>query len=219
MAENRTELVAMMGPLAELARAAGRKILEIYNSEDLSVEEKADKSPLTAADMASHHAIIEGLQAMTPAIPVLSEESASLPFSVRSAWSLYWLVDPLDGTREFIKRNGEFTVNIALIERDHPVMGVVYAPIPQWLYFASNEIGAYKLDSIDPHAFELEEGHTAEQQLEALMNQALKLPVDYPRQSYTIVGSRSHGTPELDAFVAAKWKRKAMSSSSLPAAP
>ena len=106
------DIAGLLEPVAALAQQAGEKILEIYNSE-FSVQQKVDNSPLTDADMASHHAIVDELALLTPDIPVLSEESASLPYSERSSWKRYWLVDPLDGTREFVKRNGEFTVNIA----------------------------------------------------------------------------------------------------------
>ena len=126
-----------------LARVAGEKILEIYNTE-FSVEEKDDKSPLTAADMASHTAIVAGLESMTPDIPVLSEESAKIPFEERSAWQTYWLIDPLDGTKEFIKRNGEFTVNIALIDKGVAVLGVVYVPVSGVTYAACEGKGAIK---------------------------------------------------------------------------
>ena len=122
------DFTGLLEPAVDIARTAGEKILEIYNS-DFAVEEKDDRSPLTAADMASHHAIIDGLKALTPDIPVLSEESKSLPFEERSGWQTYWLVDPLDGTREFIKRNGEFTVNIALIRYHYPILGVVHVPV------------------------------------------------------------------------------------------
>ncbi|MGH8161515.1 MAG: 3'(2'),5'-bisphosphate nucleotidase CysQ family protein, partial [Gammaproteobacteria bacterium] len=105
-----------------LARSAGAAILEVYAG-SFAVETKSDNSPLTAADMASHRIIVAGLRALTPDIPVLSEESAGIDWSVRRGWERYWLVDPLDGTREFVKRNGEFTVNIALIENHVPVLG------------------------------------------------------------------------------------------------
>jgi 3'(2'), 5'-bisphosphate nucleotidase len=124
------------------ARRAGAAILEIYSG-TFSVEHKADNSPLTAADMAAHHTILEGLRALTPDIPVLSEESADIPWSTRSTWTRYWLVDPLDGTREFVKRNGEFTVNIALIENHAPVFGVVLAPVSGELYFGLRDEGAF----------------------------------------------------------------------------
>lgn len=144
MADKTPELAELIEPLVDLACAAGRKILAVYNSDDVTVEEKDDKSPLTAADMASHHAIVDGLAALTPDIPVLSEESASLPFSERASWSTYWLVDPLDGTREFIKRNGEFTVNIALIEDGVAVLGVVHVPVTDTTYLGCRGAGAFK---------------------------------------------------------------------------
>jgi 3'(2'), 5'-bisphosphate nucleotidase len=119
-----------------IARTAGRAIMEIYAG-DFAVEQKGDHSPLTAADLAAHHAIVNGLHVITPQIPVLSEEAADEnDWEVRRRWSRYWLVDPLDGTREFIKRNGEFTVNIALIEDGRPTIGVVFAPVLDQMYFA-----------------------------------------------------------------------------------
>ncbi len=119
-----------------IARTAGRAILDIYQS-DFAVERKQDNSPLTAADLAAHRAIVDGLHVLTPQIPVLSEESAvQVPWSERRQRVRYWLVDPLDGTREFVKRNGEFTVNIALIEEHRPVLGVVYAPVLDEMFWA-----------------------------------------------------------------------------------
>ncbi|MGB5307173.1 MAG: 3'(2'),5'-bisphosphate nucleotidase CysQ, partial [Gammaproteobacteria bacterium] len=141
--EPNDDVCLLLDPATDLARAAGEKILEIYNS-DFTVQEKDDQSPLTAADMASHHAILDGLAGLTPEIPVLSEESASLPFSERSAWQRYWLVDPLDGTREFIKRNGEFTVNIALIDAGVPVLGIVHVPVSGVTYLACRGAGSFK---------------------------------------------------------------------------
>lgn len=126
-----------------LAKQAGEKILQIYDTE-FAVQEKDDKSPLTAADLASHTAIVAGLQKLTPNIPVLSEESAALPFAVRSTWETYWLIDPLDGTKEFIKRNGEFTVNIALIHAGVPVLGVVHVPVSGVTYAGCEGRGAVK---------------------------------------------------------------------------
>jgi len=119
---------ALAADVARLAEQAAAAILKVYDSE-FAVEHKDDRSPLTAADLASHHVLVEGLAALTPEIPVLSEESAGVAWSARSAWSRYWLVDPLDGTREFVKRNGEFTVNVALIEDHRPVLGVVQVPV------------------------------------------------------------------------------------------
>jgi len=138
-----SDITPLLEPVVELAQQAGREILDIYNSE-FAIQEKEDKSPLTEADMASHHAIVDGLAAMTPDVPVLSEESADLPFAERAGWKRYWLVDPLDGTREFIKRNGEFTVNIALIEDGVAVLGVVHVPVTGISYLGCRGKGAFK---------------------------------------------------------------------------
>ena len=127
--------------LADLAECAGRKILAIYAT-DFDVETKDDASPVTAADMAAHRCIVGGLTRLSPDIPVLSEESANIPWATRRAWDRYWLVDPLDGTKEFIKRNGEFTVNIALIEQGRAVASVVHAPVLDETFVASTQRGA-----------------------------------------------------------------------------
>ena len=128
-----------------LAREAGAAIMEVY-AQDFDVESKADASPLTAADLASHRIICAGLTALTPEVPVLSEESAAIDWAVRRGWSRYWLVDPLDGTREFVKKNGEFTVNIALIDGGVSVLGVVYAPALDYLVHAERGVGAFVHD-------------------------------------------------------------------------
>ena len=125
-----------------IARLAGDEIMAVYQ-QDFSVIEKADNSPLTQADLAAHLCIVRMLQELDSEIPILSEESASIDWSVRKHWAKYWLVDPLDGTREFVKKNGEFTVNIALIENGEPVLGVVYAPVIDWLLVGGRDIGAY----------------------------------------------------------------------------
>ena len=127
-----------------IAARASEEIVKIYNT-GFTVENKEDDSPLTAADMAAHRTIMDGLRRLTPELPVLSEESSAIPFTTRSQWSCYWLVDPLDGTREFIKRNGEFTVNIALIDDHDPVMGVVYLPVTDVCYYAARGLGAFRL--------------------------------------------------------------------------
>jgi len=132
--------------LLDIARAAGRSILEVYH-QDFSVDEKADNSPLTAADLASHRIIVEGLERLDPAIPVLSEEGAATPYTTRRQWRRYWLIDPLDGTREFVKRNGEFTVNIALIDEGRPVVGVVHVPVSGVSYVGQAGQGAWKVDA------------------------------------------------------------------------
>jgi 3'(2'), 5'-bisphosphate nucleotidase len=128
-----------------LARAAGAAIMAVY-VEDFAVEHKDDRSPLTAADMASHRLIVEGLARLTPDVPVLSEESASVPWEQRRGWERYWLVDPLDGTREFVKKNGEFTVNIALVEGHDTTFGVVFAPALDELHFGVRGGGAFVRD-------------------------------------------------------------------------
>ncbi len=127
-----------------IAVEAGRRIMEIYAS-DIAVQQKDDKSPLTAADLAAHSHITAELTRQWPDIPVLSEEAADIPFETRGSWHKYWLVDPLDGTKEFIKRNGEFTVNIALIENGEPTLGVVHAPALGVTYLAARGAGAFKI--------------------------------------------------------------------------
>jgi 3'(2'), 5'-bisphosphate nucleotidase len=136
-------LQGLLEPVRALAREAGRCILDVYDGE-FEVEQKADESPLTAADRASHQAIVAGLQQLTPEIPILSEEGWLADFAERRHWQSYWLIDPLDGTKEFIKRNGEFTVNIALIERHMPVLGVVHAPVRGTTWYAARGLGAYR---------------------------------------------------------------------------
>jgi 3'(2'), 5'-bisphosphate nucleotidase len=123
---------------------AGRRIMEVYAS-DIAVQKKDDESPLTQADLAAHGHITAELGRLFPDIPVLSEEAADIPFATRSSWNRYWLVDPLDGTKEFIKRNGEFTVNIALVENGEPTLGVVHAPALGVTYLAARGIGAFKI--------------------------------------------------------------------------
>lgn len=132
-------------PVIAIARVAGEAIMQVYAT-DFDVSRKDDNSPLTQADLAAHNAIIDGLKQLTPDLPVLSEESESIAAEVRNSWQTYWLIDPLDGTREFVKRNGEFTVNIALISENESILGVVYAPVPDLLYYASAGEGAYKID-------------------------------------------------------------------------
>lgn len=131
--------------IVAIARRAGAAIMAIY-AQDFAVEAKADASPLTAADMASHRIICDGLAALTPEVPILSEESKATDWELRRHWQRYWLVDPLDGTREFVKKNGEFTVNIALIEEGVSVLGVVYAPALDYLVHGERGVGAFVRD-------------------------------------------------------------------------
>ncbi|MDL2193043.1 3'(2'),5'-bisphosphate nucleotidase CysQ [Cobetia sp. LC6] len=183
---------AMLNALEVIARKAGAAIMEIYESGDFTVDMKSDDSPLTTADRAAHAVIVDGLKAMDAefgATPILSEEDADISWDVRSDWTRYWLVDPLDGTKEFIKRNGEFTVNIALIEQGVPTMGVVYAPAIETLY-----VGAQQ-----------GEGQTAiaEKQVGEGERQAIAVSdVPSSTDSWRIVGSRSHQSEEFKAFVA-----------------
>jgi 3'(2'), 5'-bisphosphate nucleotidase len=135
----------LVEPLLELARQAGAATMHVY-AQDFEVWHKDDRSPLTAADMASHNLILAGLADLEPELPVLSEESADVPWEVRRAWRRYWLVDPLDGTREFINKNGEFTVNIALVEDGEVALGVVYAPALDELHFGLRDLGAFVCD-------------------------------------------------------------------------
>ncbi|ADJ27676.1 3'(2'),5'-bisphosphate nucleotidase [Nitrosococcus watsonii C-113] len=133
----------LLDSILAIAVEAGEKILAIYNT-NFTVAHKEDHSPLTEADLLSHKTIVQGLKKLTPGVPILSEESGEISFLERRDWRRYWLVDPLDGTREFVKRNGEFTVNIALIEDHRSILGVVYAPVMNALYYASKGQGAYQ---------------------------------------------------------------------------
>jgi 3'(2'), 5'-bisphosphate nucleotidase len=139
-------LPELLPHVAGLAREAGQAIMDVYSEENPTVEYKHDNSPLTQADLASHRVIVNGLGRLSPDWPVLSEESAEIPFDQRQSWQYFWMVDPLDGTQEFLRRSGEFTVNIALMQGNAPILGVVYAPAIDKLYFAARGGGAYKVD-------------------------------------------------------------------------
>ncbi len=163
----------MLNRVIKTAQEAGKKILEFYDT-DVEVMTKEDDSPLTKADLAAHHIIIDALKRIDPDIPIISEESVLPDYEERKKWNTFWLVDPLDGTKEFIKKNGEFTVNIALIKNKKPVLGVVYVPAFDVMYFAEETIGAFKK----------EEGKDAEK-LESE-------PFQAPGKARIVV-SRSHG--------------------------
>ena len=137
------DVIACLDQVAALAGEAGRRILAVYDRGG-PVVTKPDASPLTAADLAAHRCLSAGLRARYPALPVLSEEGADVPYAVRRRWRRYWLVDPLDGTREFVNRNGEFTVNVALVEDGEPVLGVVFAPVTGVCYAGALGVGAFK---------------------------------------------------------------------------
>jgi 3'(2'), 5'-bisphosphate nucleotidase len=171
--------------LIALAKQAGAAIINVYESDDrrdFGATTKIDNSPITEADLRSHKIIVDGLTALTPHWPVLSEESAAISFDVRSQRQTYWLVDPLDGTKEFVSRNGEFTVNIALIHDHAPVFGVVYVPVTDALYVGGKDYGAFKQVSDS----------------ELLAIHATSPSHTPPR----VVGSRSHRGAELDAYLA-----------------
>jgi 3'(2'), 5'-bisphosphate nucleotidase len=168
---------------------AGNEILHFYNT-SFDVELKSDNSPLTNADKAAHNVIARALEPTN--IPLLSEEGKSIPYKTRKNWEYMWIVDPLDGTKEFIKHNDEFTVNIALVHNGTPVLGVVYCPPLKWMYFAAeNGKGAWKsiLDSYESIDVEM------------VIKQAVRLPVINTDRKFTVVASRSHMSPETAQFI------------------
>ena len=174
------------------ALQAGRDIIHIYNdpAQDFGIEKKADNSPLTLADKAAHHRIMGFLE--PTGIPVLSEEGRHLPYEERSAWDCLWVVDPLDGTKEFIKKNGEFTVNIALVKNQIPVMGVIYVPAKDLLYWGS-ENGAFKATVTCGETFP---------DVEEILSAGMRLPLDTTgRDSFVVVASRSHMSADTQAYV------------------
>ena len=170
------------------ALEAGKAILEIYHSGEFDVEIKGDNSPLTKADTASHNVIVSYLAETN--IPVLSEEGKAIAYEERKNWNQLWIVDPIDGTKEFIKRNGEFTVNIALIEDQLPLIGVIFVPVTGELYFSSKEMGAYKV-VVDLDNFDIE----------TLISNGNKLPLEREDNTFTIVASRSHMSAETETYV------------------
>ncbi len=173
---------SLIDPVVALAEDAGRAILEVYST-DFEVQSKDDASPLTQADLASNGRIIEGLGKLTPELPIISEESGLPDYEQRRLWRRYWLIDPLDGTREFVKRNGEFTVNIALIDDKRPVLGVVHVPVQDKTYVGCVGAGAT-----------LRENDDAARRIQ--VSGASSDPV-------RVVGSRSHRGASLDAFLSA----------------
>jgi 3'(2'), 5'-bisphosphate nucleotidase len=180
--EQGMDLTSLVEPIVALAEDAGRAILEVYST-DFDVQEKDDESPLTQADLASHRWIDAGLKSLTPDIPIISEESGLPNFEERRQWRRYWIVDPLDGTREFVNRNGEFTVNIALIEDNRPVLGVVHVPVQGKTYVGCKGLGAQRRDG----------NHTP---VSIEVAGASANPV-------RVVGSRSHRGASLDTFLEA----------------
>ncbi len=174
---------------------AGRAILEVYGT-DFTVDHKPDDSPLTLADRNAHAIISMRLSPLN--IPILSEEGKKIPSSERRPWERLWIVDPLDGTKDFIKRNGEFTVNIALVEKEAPVMGVIYVPVRDTLYFARQGLGSWKMSE----AAGLLNPDKPAGSIGAVMEHSRKLPLDHlSNEVFIIIGSRSHPTPDMEAFV------------------
>ncbi len=169
--------------IISIAREAGKAILEVYN-QPFDVEKKDDHSPITLADKRSNDIITGELKRLYPEAPLLSEESKQIPFEERKDWKYFWMIDPLDGTKEFISKNGEFTVNIALIHDGEPVLGVVYIPVASTTYYASKNSGSHKI---------FPDGRIA------------KLSAKYlhyaTRRNVVVIGSRSHQTPEVQEFV------------------
>ena len=172
--------------IIETAIEAGTAIIEIYNSDDFNIEVKSDNSPLTRADLAAHNLIKEKLFSLYPSIPILSEEGKDILYEERKNWDRFWLVDPLDGTKEFIKKNGEFTVNIALIENNEPTLGIIYAPayknninnsgsFPGVLYYGEKETGSFK---------------------QIAGSEVIKLPSSDNKGNIKAVRSRSHASSE-----------------------
>lgn len=174
--------------VCRIAYDAGKEILKVYDSE-FAIEHKDDKSPLTEADKQSHLAIERGLQQLE--YPILSEEGRDIAYEERSSWDYFWMVDPLDGTKEFIKRNGEFTVNIALIHQQQSILGVIYVPVKDELYFGINGVGSFKIQAFS---------EKTDQSVDEWMVEQNQLPQVFERP-YTIVGSRSHMSPETEEFI------------------
>ena len=170
------------------ALEAGKAILEIYHSGDFDIEIKGDNSPLTKADKASHNVIMSYLTKTN--IPVLSEEGRAITYEERKEWNQLWIVDPIDGTKEFIKRNGEFTVNLALIENQKPILGVIFVPAKGELYFSANEMGAFKV-VVDLELYDVD----------SLIDRASKIPFERDDKTFTIVASRSHMSVETEEYV------------------
>jgi 3'(2'), 5'-bisphosphate nucleotidase len=176
------DMKKLVSDLVELSRRAGRAILDIYETDDFAVEYKEDDSPLTRADRRSHEVIVKGLEDIAPDIPVMSEEGSSVPFDKRKDWTEFFLVDPLDGTKEFIKRNGEFTVNIALIKNGIPTVGVVHVPVRGETFYAAKGHGAWLAhDKGEPEKIHV------------------RTDIDIP---LIVCASRSHGSGALDEFLA-----------------
>ena len=184
------EKIELLNKAIEAAVKGGKKILDIYNNPeaDFSIEKKADNSPLTIADSTSHETIVKLLE--TTQYPVLSEEGKNIPFETRKDWDIFWLVDPLDGTKEFIKRNDEFTVNIALIKNSVPVLGVIFVPVTGLLYVGEVDSGAWRINCQEKYI-----------DWETVTNDGTKLPETKDTKEYLVVGSRSHMNEKTTNYI------------------
>lgn len=190
------------------AKDAGRAILDVYR-QDFDISYKDDHSPLTLADQRSHNIIVSHLSDVSgERLPILSEEGRSISYQQRRRWKYFWMADPLDGTKEFIKKNDEFTVNIAQIHQNRPILGVIYVPVKDVFYFAGDGLGAYRMDNSDILAIGNNRPvkNDSARVLETILARSIKLPDDNHRfekkdSQITIVGSRSHATKELEAFI------------------
>jgi len=186
------ELKHLLFTAINAAIKAGALIMNVYNSDDFEVRLKSDATPLTLADRKSNNEIVNAL--MKTRIPVMSEEGRNLLYEERQGWEYFWLVDPLDGTKEFIKRNGEFTVNIALIYQDYPIAGVVFIPVLEQLYFSLEGMGAFRVDRIST----MIENTSI---LDSYINDSNKLPLTPPPDVFTITVSRSHPSEETQEYI------------------
>lgn len=168
---------------------AGKEILKIYESNDFGISLKSDNSPLTNADKASNETIINVLEELK--YPIISEENKQIDYEIRKHWSKFWLVDPLDGTKEFIKKNGQFTVNVALIENFLPVLGVIYIPVEKKIYFGMKDFGSFMIFDIDSEINSVEE----------LLNLSKKIPLEKENRFYRAIVSRSHYSDETKEYI------------------
>tara|TARA_B100001750_G_scaffold223195_1_gene213234 strand:+ start:560 stop:1357 length:798 start_codon:yes stop_codon:yes gene_type:complete len=175
--QTKSELIEQ---LIEISKEAGKAILEVYNT-DFDHQIKEDLSPLTNADTLSHNIIYERLKVLTPDIPILSEENSDIPFGIRSTWNEYWLIDPLDGTKEFINKNDEFTVNIALVRKHKPILGLIYIPVIKHTYWGSEDFGSFFIDA---------DNKIKKIEVSKKMDNCMKIAV-----------SRSHPSKELNSFL------------------
>ncbi|AFU99790.1 3'(2'),5'-bisphosphate nucleotidase CysQ [Simiduia agarivorans] len=183
---NSEQIQSLFQALEAIARDAGDAILAVYNApESVAVDHKADQSPITQADLAAHDILVAGLTPLLPGVPVLSEESHIPDYETRGQWHRYWLIDPLDGTKEFINRNGEFTVNIALIDEGAPVLGMVYVPVKNWLYYGANGHGSYRLR-------DGELATISTRKVDAALSQG---------EPITLVASRNHGADAVQSLM------------------